>query len=686
MEVGKLLSVPACVLTKDTGYGEAAVKLQRDWKLDPQSLPLAKHIKGGALVRLIKYGLRYYYTDQVWDRRACKKVPFQPSMLFFGPESARPVFQQEEDASGESETGTTRQDLSPKSASARKHPRESGLNGAADQANQPAPKRSRKTAHDKDHGVEKQHPQQNAEFVIDEKVSMEVDHKDGHANSPSSDSVPPAPEARSPSTSDLDPDTDMDMGMSNGVAQGFEVGNGVGLFESTDQERMNELLPPIPTLENGHSVGVQLHPTKSAESDLLVPESMVLHVADDAHVTDASWRPTDPTVLAASGHDFVGVWKIPNQPSPPGAVLPPSQSVIDRRYDQIVSAMAWEPGGTMLAIAVFDNHTAGAIRIYDGQEAVLIDCLPAAQRLITTLRWQQVGSRLMGFAASTDESSLVLWDLSGSTPFPGAFPITVPEQIHDISWASHGNTSIVCAAGDGVIYQCRAVAELVIEQKWASTSSDDHTSWNLVKCSWWSEEAAIIIAASASPAMLWIPTKNVQARNIHSAPITCLDLRPGQIVHPDQDPYCEFATCSLDGSVKIWRYSDHSASIECLFKLSMTETAPILGLSYTPDGHAVAAASYDKVVLWRADKRSPALAKWKGNEANWGGAYLKRQRRVSQGETMSEDGAREETGHSLTWDAESRKLAFALGNQVAVIDFRQQEYRKESLHELERMA
>lgn len=58
----------ACVLTKDTGYGEAAVKLQRDWKLDPQSLPLAKHIKGGALVRLIKYGLRYYYTDQIWDR------------------------------------------------------------------------------------------------------------------------------------------------------------------------------------------------------------------------------------------------------------------------------------------------------------------------------------------------------------------------------------------------------------------------------------------------------------------------------------------------------------------------------------------------------------------------------------------------------------------------------------------
>ena len=56
------------LLTRNTGYGEAAVKLQRDWKLGPQSLPLAKHIKGGALIRLIKYGLRYYYTDKTWDR------------------------------------------------------------------------------------------------------------------------------------------------------------------------------------------------------------------------------------------------------------------------------------------------------------------------------------------------------------------------------------------------------------------------------------------------------------------------------------------------------------------------------------------------------------------------------------------------------------------------------------------
>ena len=506
---------------------------------------------------------------------------------------------------------------------------------------------------------------------MDEKAAMELDHPDGFANSASSDSVPPVPDAKSPSPSDLDQDTDMDMGGSNGVVQGFEVGNGalpgagIGVVEPQDQEQMNEPPAPIPTLDCGHSVGVQFAPLKIADSDSVVPEAIILHVAEESHVTSASWRPTDPTVLAASGHDFVGVWKMPDQPARPGAVLPPFQNVVDKRDDAMVSAMAWEPGGTMLAIAVFDNHTAGAIRIYDGQEAILIESLPAAQRLITTLRWQKVGSRLMGFAASSVESSLVLWDLSGSASLPGAFSITVPEQINDINWASHGNTSIVCAAGDGVVYQCRAVPDLMVEHRWSSVA-DDHTNWTLVRCAWWSEEAAMVVAAAAHPPSLWIPTKNVYARDVHGALLTCLELRPVSMVHPDQDPFCDFATASVDGTAKIWRYRDQSATIECLFKLSMADSPPVFGLSYTPDGHAVAGASYEKVTLWNAEKRGPPLAKWEGDEHTWAGTHLRRQRRISEGETMSEDGIREDMEHSLTWDADSRKLAFALGNQVCL--------------------
>ena len=47
-----------------SGHGDAAVKLQRDWLLDPQSLPFAQHIKTHALVSLIQKGLQYYQIEQ----------------------------------------------------------------------------------------------------------------------------------------------------------------------------------------------------------------------------------------------------------------------------------------------------------------------------------------------------------------------------------------------------------------------------------------------------------------------------------------------------------------------------------------------------------------------------------------------------------------------------------------------
>lgn len=50
------------------GHGDAAVKLQRDWLLDPQALPFAPHIKTHALVSLIQKGLQYYQIEQSLDQ------------------------------------------------------------------------------------------------------------------------------------------------------------------------------------------------------------------------------------------------------------------------------------------------------------------------------------------------------------------------------------------------------------------------------------------------------------------------------------------------------------------------------------------------------------------------------------------------------------------------------------------
>lgn len=51
-----------------SGHGEAAVKLQRDWLLDPQTLPFAQNIKTHALVSLVQKGLQYYQIEQTLDQ------------------------------------------------------------------------------------------------------------------------------------------------------------------------------------------------------------------------------------------------------------------------------------------------------------------------------------------------------------------------------------------------------------------------------------------------------------------------------------------------------------------------------------------------------------------------------------------------------------------------------------------
>ena len=54
------------------GHGEAAVKLQRDWIQDPQSLPYAQETKTHALVRLVQKGIQYYEIEKSISQVCCR--------------------------------------------------------------------------------------------------------------------------------------------------------------------------------------------------------------------------------------------------------------------------------------------------------------------------------------------------------------------------------------------------------------------------------------------------------------------------------------------------------------------------------------------------------------------------------------------------------------------------------------
>jgi WD40 repeat protein len=610
------------------------------------------------------------------SQNGCSSKQLEPELFYFGPDSGRrTVPAPNRKADDETRTGNhTPFPLEP-SSGLRKHAREGGLSiNASDQIGQPAPKRSRKSA--AANGLERngdppnQHAAQTG-MPAQYENAMDIDRANGYSYH-QHEHVPFATRAKSstPANVGLEPDTDIgeeaahldqDMDVDRGAITG--AGAGVGASGPQEQERVIEAPAPIYPLTNGPSVGVQMTPAKVAD---LKPETKILGVAEDHHVTRAMWRPFDPSILAASGEQFCGLWKVSSQDFKSDSQRPPYLSLVDDSDTSFVSAAAWEPGGTLLAIATYNRlDFTGQLRVYNAQNNSLVDALPTAQKVVTSLRWQSVGLRLVGFASEPQHSSLVLWDLSLPPASWGPSSITVPMQIHDVDWACHGNSSVVCASGDGTVCQYKAQPDLTFERKWLSNSVDED-KWTFIRCSWWSEDTAVVVTAAAETASIWVPSADVLVKQVHQAFITGLELRPNQVVHPGQASAHEFATSSMDNTIKVWRFDSINSKVESLFKVHMGLSSPVMTLSYSPDGFYVAGASYDQIKIWKAESGVQPIARWDGQGSNWRGTTLKLRDQDANGDIRStSDGQPEfDADHSVSWDADSKKLAFGLGNQV----------------------
>ncbi len=94
-----------------------------------------------------------------------------------------------------------------------------------------------------------------------------------------------------------------------------------------------------------------------------------------------------------------------------------------------------------------------------------------------------------------------------------------------------------------------------------------------------------------------------------------------------------------------------------------------MALSFTPDGYLVAAASFNKILIWRTEEGGPPKACWVGEKGRWMGSAARTKHELENGELRGEEEEEEEDGrgddHSLSWDADGGKLAFGLGSQVS---------------------
>jgi hypothetical protein len=486
----------------------------------------------------------------------------------------------------------------------------------------------------------------------------------------------PTSDARSPTATELGPD---DAGpVMNGIKadERMDVDEDSLIADQQHHEPQIEAVPPpVHTLFTGESRGVQVTPAKVTN---LAQSSTILNLPPPTFgdvprsLTRVAWHPSAGNALTAMGEDFCGIWDL----TPGSLTSSPSrfQELVDSTGQKLISAVAWEPHGDMIAIATYTNLS-GHIFVMDGQELCMVEDLTASQRAVTSLLWHAQGSSLFGLAPYDSDnvgttkatgSSIIQWHHRNLPAEVELSTMRVPETLMDMDGAFHDENGIVCAAGQNTVYSFRISPELGVEQKWTSDATGND-QWTFVRCTLRWGTHPFLVAASAETGTLWIPAQNSLKRGAHEAHITGLELRPrlSSSLNPSWKP--EFATSSMDGTIKVWRYDDNTNSITSVCKLIVGHGSPIMALSYSPDSVCLAGASYDTVRIWNAEYGHNHMATWKDEQNLWNGSKLKDDDMMSTGgpSSVNSDAYQVTADHTLTWDGDSRKLAFGLGSQVS---------------------
>ena len=573
-------------------------------------------------------------------------------MFFFGPESEKQLSEQREPVPRPS---SSHRAPSPETTLIvpRKRTSENGPNSVSEGTPQPTIKRSRKAA--KDPAIERNGPIRKPSATAvppPPSTGMDVDAVNGHP--------PPVQGTRSPS---VDPVPNPNFNEEHAGMNGVRTDDQMDVDSDDDQlgEPSPEMPSPIiPTLTTGDSIGIQVAPAKIAD---LGPSTTVLNMPGASQLNQACWRPQDQNVIVASGESICSVWRT-QQDTPSHQDL----IAIPRGDAKTITSVAWEPNGKALAVATWSEH-GGELHLYDSQEFGLLETLPAAQRAIVKMRWHASGFRLVGLAPFDDQSgasNIVLWDLSGATTTAGPMSVGVPETLEDVDCAVTESSGFAFAAGGEAVYECRAYGELEVEQKYSSLPRGSD-KWTFVKCSWRHPDDKLLIAASSETGRIWLPDRDVK-KDAHKAGITGLQIRPHLLNGRPALSTSEFATSSEDGTIKVWLYNHITGSLETTSKLMLGAAQLLKSLSYSPDGFCLAGASYGIVKIWNAEHAYHQMASWEGKEEVWRGNSLKDDDLVSNG-AMSSINGEGSTGidHSLSWDSDSKRLAFALGSQVRVL-------------------
>ncbi|KAI9848248.1 MAG: hypothetical protein M1838_000604 [Thelocarpon superellum] len=671
---------------QESGYGEAAVKLQRDWTEDPQGLPFGQYIKTHALVTLVQKGLQYHEVEQSLDQHGQPLTSTTEPAQFFGPGSALRAR-----ATGGPANGDLGGEMLSGLESSRKHERDldgapaaslgsgSGSGFGADLSSQHERKRPRRS-----NGAEPGDPADPMEVDPTEQPPGPHPHPHPHQHqhqtsafhpqrppTQSQAQAPPLPLPPAPAVyphtngyahahAHAHAHTQIHAPQAHTPANPAPGGAGVRALASpevptptpTPPRPRSSPPPPPPPPPRTAAKGTQVE--KIAE--LSETTYLELEHSRRGSVMHCAWHPLDPSSLLAAGSEALcRIWSLaPPLPSP--TTDGPAPAAITTAYvdlqsdDQItwmVSTVAWSPTGSYLAVGLCDgNH------VYDGQVAiwsktgVFVHALPTGQDIILSLRWSPSGLVLLGICAGLDGSNIILWDPQSADQLDS---VKLDVTLEDAAWLHDGSFVV---AGGSTLQTYRFDAHTTLAHVYPRP---DHGDFWLVRHD--PTHGSLITCTHGSIVEIWDQHDRLHAFSAHAEQITALELQPMPKTRPVHDDDARlFATSSTDGTVRLWR---GKRPWLLMHTLSMGHHNPVMAISFTPDGYAIAAATHSFISVWNSRDGGLPLAAWSGKMLH---------------DAMAIDGERSESEesdtHLLSWDAEGGKLAYGFDRQIAIINFR----------------
>ncbi|CAK7217083.1 hypothetical protein SBRCBS47491_003042 [Sporothrix bragantina] len=417
-----------------------------------------------------------------------------------------------------------------------------------------------------------------------------------------------------------------------------------GPEQGTQVDKVEELAPETTFL--------RLAPDQVADTNSLAESQQPGH--ENPIVLHCEWNPRNPSVLAAAGTDALArIWTISRAASSTepvtdhvNGISKPYKDLVeeDGAPQATVTAMAWNPEGTTIAIATEASNKA-RVSIWS-PDGTLLHQYNVREPPVIKLRWNPNGTSILGIAP--EGSGTLVTVFSAVTSNMASYLLKDHDLSGDPLDAAWTTESEFLLCGGDLLAAFRVNDSGIVAARTFNTNKDEH--FTMIQY-----DSISRIAATASERGvidLWDESGERRAISAHIGLITSLAWQPLQTPGPDDERL--LASGGEDGAISIWNARIPDSKPKC----SMTMDLPVMALAFTPDGAFIAGATPERILIWKVGDHAIPRASWRRTpHPGWHSPKLNNE---------SDD----EDTHCLCWDSTGQKLAYGVNNRLAVINFR----------------